>query len=1029
MKGKRLLTIFKDKYPFDKIDSLLDDLKRIIESEERLKTFFEATPDIVCFKDGNGRWLEANPAILRLFRLESVDFKGNTDLELAEYSPFFKGAFLTCEYTDRLAWKKGSLSRSYEVISLPEGGERIFDVYKIPLFNKDGSRKGLVVLGRDVTDVVKSKELLQNKTRQLEVINEILSIAWEDVALKKRIDRILERLFTIYWFSLEPRAAFFLRDNVSEKFNLFSHVSLDESNDDICSEIQSGICACGKAIKEGRIIFCSGFDNHHKKECHKSKDVKEHGHYIVPITGKDGGPVGLLCLYLSKGHSQKIEEIRFLETLVKVLSEVLSYEINRSQMEAALKKGKAHLENAQRIARVGSFEIRPDLKEIWCTRQFLRLIGMDGEEEGIIKYDDFICLIDAKDKRAFEEAVDKALKKEVLVSLDLSIKPIGKSSYRDFHCELIGLTSQEETISKDMQDSDREIFISGTLQDITFFKRAKEQLELAGKIFENSIEGITITDKEGNILLVNPAFTRITGYEPEEVIGKNPRILKSDKHGPDFYRNMWQEINERGIWSGEIWNRRKTGEAYPEHLTIMAITDENDEVINYVSLFYDLSEIKKIKKSLEYQINYDALTGLPNRNLFIERLNTVISQSEKGRKRLAVLLFDIDDFRIVNEGIGYHIGDKLLQYMTRRISKCVRQKDTIARLGGDEFAVFIFNFKASEYVLEVSRRIRKALTEPFIIDGNRVRVTISVGIAFFPDDGDDAETLIRNAEIAMFHSKEKGKDATGVFSHKMNEKIKKRLMLEERLHHALEREEFFLVYQPKVGLKSGKVEGAEALIRWQSDVGLISPVDFIPIAEETGLIIPIGEWIIKEVCRQVRRWIDKGLSLHVAMNLSPRQFRDVSLVLKIKDIIEEYNIPSGAIALEITEGVVMDDEENVNKLLNKLKSLGILLAMDDFGTGYSSLYYLNKFPIDELKIDRSFVMGLPEDRDSLVINSATISLAKNLNLKTVAEGVEMKEQLEILRGLGADMVQGYYFSPPVPSDKFEEVVHKIQNNK
>ncbi len=1005
------------------IKSLREELERIRESEERLRLLFDVTPDIVCFKDGEGRWLEANPADLKLFRLEGVDFRGKTDAQLAAYSPQFKKAFLTCMESDQQAWRKRTLSRSIEYIPDPDQGTRIFDIYKIPLFHRDGLRKGLIVLGRDVTELVHAKNVIENKRRQLEAINSILALAWENIPLKERIERILTQIFTVPWLSFESKGALFLYDKSKGELRLFAQKDMDSQLLSICSKIGLDQCLCGKAAKLKRILF---YD--HVKQDHENsyQGMEDHGHYVVPIMVKEE-LLGILCLYLKAGHSKNEEELQFLETLSRVLGQILSYEMKRAEMERALKRSERHLVNAQRMALMGSFELYPHRGEVILSEGLLRLLRLgDIGHHNKMDVESFLQFFSEEDKEVFRETLSSAIHRDEKASLDIRLKSGTGDEQEEIiaHCDLMpssllgrGLATEEEP------------FILGTLQDVTRLRFTERQLELASKIFEHSIEGITITDKDGNIIFVNPAFTRITGYRPDEVLGKNPRILKSDRHGPEFYKKMWQDILEKGVWSGEIWNRRKDGSAYPEHLTITVIKDPHGEVTNYVALFHDLTEIKEMEASLEFQVNFDALTGLPNRQLFKDRLSVAIRHAESHNEGLAIILFDIDDFRLVNEGIGYNIGDKILQEIAQRISNCIRKEDTASRLGGDEFAVLLEAIDSKEVVFEIAGRLLDVVSRPFFIDGHEVRITISIGITFFPEDGSEPEVLIKNAEMAMYRSKELGKNALHTFTSQMDAKIKRRIQLEEALHNAIKKQEFKLFYQPKVHLRSGRVLGAEALIRWfRRDEGLISPAEFIPIAEETGLIIEIGDWVLNEACRQFSEWSKRGYPINIAINLSPRQFRDKFLIEKIKSALRRHSVGPEALALEITEGVVMDDEENAIRVLNQLKDIGLRLVMDDFGTGYSSLYYLKQFPIDELKIDRSFVIDLPENSDNRAISAAIVSLSKNLGLETVAEGVETPAQLEFFMELGCDMIQGYLFSPPIPPDEFIAKCDEIGDN-
>ena len=692
-------------------------------------------------------------------------------------------------------------------------------------------------------------------------------------------------------------------------------------------------------------------------------------------------------------------------------------------MERALRKSRRLLINAQTMASIGSFEFYPERNQVVLSEGFLRLLGHGhgSLEIGLGEFLDFFC---EPGRKQLKTAMDEVLGHAKGQGLDLRLRTKSAKAQEEtllVHCELMPshVSGQAEP--------DEEPFVLGTVQDVTYLRFAERQLELASMIFEHSIEGITVTDKDGNIVLVNPAFTRITGYRPEEVLGKNPRILKSDRHGPEFYEKMWRDINEKGQWSGEIWNRRKDGQAYPEHLTITAVKDARGEVMNYVSLFYDLTELKEMKESLEFSAYHDALTKLPNRQLFKDRLHMLIRHAEAHSEQLAIILFDIDDFRLINEGIGYEVGDRILQEIAGRLTSSIQKNDIASRLGGDEFAACLEDIDSREKVFETAARLLDIMSRPYDVNGQRVRLTISMGITFFPDDGRDPDTLIKNAELAMYRSKELGKNALQIFTTKMDAKVRRNIRLQELLHQALERGEFKLYYQPKVDVVSEKITGFEALIRWfNEEEGHVSPAEFIPICEKSGLIIDIGQWVLNEVCRQYRQWQREGYEIdHIAVNLSPRQFRDKHLMEKILAALETHSVAPDALALEITEGVVMDDEENAIKVLHQLKEMGVRLAMDDFGTGYSSLYYLKQFPMDELKIDRSFIIGLPENHDSKAITTAIVFLAKGLGLKTVAEGAEQKSQVDFLRKLGCNMVQGFFYSPPLPPEELLKRCEKL----
>ncbi|MFZ5586362.1 MAG: bifunctional diguanylate cyclase/phosphodiesterase [Thermodesulfobacteriota bacterium] len=564
------------------------------------------------------------------------------------------------------------------------------------------------------------------------------------------------------------------------------------------------------------------------------------------------------------------------------------------------------------------------------------------------------------------------------------------------------------------------------VRDISQRKQAEEQIQLLAKVFENTIEGITVTDLRGNIQMVNPGFTHITGYSAEEVVGRNPRVLKSDRHDEVFYENMWREITERGHWSGEIWNRRKSGEAYPEWLTINVIKDSQGQTTHYVALFHDITEIKRSEEKIKHQAYHDALTGLPNRQLFNDRLEVALARARRNRTQVAVMFLDLDHFKTINDSLGHAVGDLLLQGVAQRLSEAVRQEDTVSRLGGDEFIMILPDVDDADDAVAVAGRIIESLEKPFTLRGHDLYITSSVGITIFPNDGGDLETLVKNADMAMYLAKEEGRNTFRLFTPAMNERARHRQELLGKLRKALERGEFLVYYQPQVDLGSGRVAGMEALVRWQTQDGrLILPGQFIPLAEETGLIVPIGEWVLEEACRQAAAWVRAGHShLRLAVNLSARQFNQPGLVEIVGGILERTGLPPGRLELEITESTVMTNLEAAADILRRLHERGVKLALDDFGTGHSSLYYLKHFSIDVLKIDRSFIVDLPEDQDAAAIAEAVVSMARSLGLKVLAEGVETEAQLDFLRALGCDQVQGFIFSRPLPAASFERALEE-----
>lgn len=563
------------------------------------------------------------------------------------------------------------------------------------------------------------------------------------------------------------------------------------------------------------------------------------------------------------------------------------------------------------------------------------------------------------------------------------------------------------------------------IEDITERKEATERLRLFARIFDTINEGVVVTDAEkNNIMFVNPAFTAITGYSATEAIGKNPRILHSGLMDKVFYDRMWQSIKKTGRWQGEITDRRKNGESYVEWLSISTMKDERGESSHYIAVVSDISERKAAEERMVYIAQHDFLTNLPNRMMLHDRLTQAIAHAGREQRKVAVMFLDLDRFKAINDTLGHLVGDKLLKIVADRISSVARASDTVSRLGGDEFAIMLPYIENTDDIATIAVKLLTSIAGPCVIDGNEIEVTTSIGISVFPEDGNDSESLIAHADAAMYQAKGNGRNNYQFFTHEMNRRTLERILIKNKLSHAMERNELFLLYQPQVDLQSGRIIGAEALVRWDNPLyGKVLPAQFIPIAEENGLIPPIGEWVLREACRQNQEWRKLGLmKITMAVNLSVVQFRQKNLGEIIKAILHESGLAPSGLELEITEGVVMQDAEAAILLLEEMKEMGLKLSVDDFGTGYSSLSYLKRFPIDKFKIDQSFVHDLTTDTDDAVIVSTIISMAHSLKLKVIAEGVETAEQLAFLKQQGCDEIQGYYFSQPISAEQFTKLL-------
>lgn len=549
-------------------------------------------------------------------------------------------------------------------------------------------------------------------------------------------------------------------------------------------------------------------------------------------------------------------------------------------------------------------------------------------------------------------------------------------------------------------------------------------LQLAARVIETSREGIIITNPHAEILAVNPSFCSITGYTPDEVIGRRPNVLSSYRHDADFFRTMWDTIRRTDTWTGEIWNRKRDGTVFPEQLTISTVRNPDGEVLHYVGTFLDLSDRKEAEDRIRELAEFDTLTRLPNRALLNDRLGQAIAIAEREKKRVAVVVIDLDRFKTVNDSLGHATGDEILLQVGNRLRGLVRQSDTVARLGGDEFAILLTALDQPAHALPVVRKITESLTMPYVIGEHDFYITPSIGIALYPDNGNDAETLLKNADAAMYHAKDVGRNNFQFFTTTLNQWAIDRLRIENGLRHALTRDELVLHYQPQVDLASRRIVGCEVLLRWQPDGDeLMPPSRFIPIAEETGLIVPIGKWVLDESCRQLAEWDATGATpIRLAVNVAVPQLRQPDFVALVRDTLERHGLPADRLEIEVTESVLLDQDARIRATIEGLIRLGVKLSLDDFGTGYASLSYLRNFPFDVVKIDRSFVSELHRNRDDITLIRAIISIARDMSLLTIAEGIETAEQWAILTELGCSVGQGYHFSRPVPASAMGELI-------
>ncbi|ADI83323.1 putative bifunctional diguanylate cyclase/phosphodiesterase [Geobacter sulfurreducens] len=689
-----------------------------------------------------------------------------------------------------------------------------------------------------------------------------------------------------------------------------------------------------------------------------------------------------------------------------------------------------------------AFIVRP-LRRTAVAAVFREEVLLRQMVDGVITFgeDGTIRSLNPAAERMFgyrdDEAAGMAI--DCLLSADggyfrFAVQASGGHGTRQLAYELEGIRRDGSRFVADLSVS-RIVFedhraVIGIVRDITARKRDEQNLLVFKRAIESSVNGITITDAtngENLIIYVNPAFERMTGYAGHEVLGKNPRFLRGDDRDQVELRKLAMALEERREGYFVLRNYRKDGSQFMNELYVAPVRDRDGAVTNYIGIMNDISDQRRYEEQLVYQATHDPLTGLPNRNLLQDRLGQALAlESFRRRNPIGVMFLDLDNFKKINDTLGHTVGDMLLKAVANRLRNCVRGGDTVSRLGGDEYILILPNVKEMHDVTTVAKKLLGVFSTPFLLMGHELYITASIGITLFPSDGDTVDALLKNADAAMYHAKEQGKNNYQFYSEEMNTRVFERMALETSLHRAIRQHEFLLCYQPRVDLRTGRISGVEALVRWNHpEMGLVPPARFIPLAEETGLIVPIGEWVLRTACAQNKAWQDAGLPpLRMAVNLSARQFRQENLIQMVADALAETGLDPRWLELELTESLLMEQAEQSVSILRSLADMGIDIAVDDFGTGYSSLGYLKRFPITNLKIDQSFIRDIASDPDDAILVRTIITMAHGLGMKTVGEGVESLEQIDFLYRHGCEEVQGYYFSRPLTAEGCEELLRE-----
>ncbi len=678
------------------------------------------------------------------------------------------------------------------------------------------------------------------------------------------------------------------------------------------------------------------------------------------------------------------------------------------ERERELQEIKVGLIQAQELAHTGHWELNLERGTLYWSDEVYRIFGLKPREFGAT-YEAFLSYVHPDDvdlvNRAYNESVKNRSDYQITHRV---VRQDGEIRYVEEHC------------SHDFDPAGKVLRSIGTVHDITEQKLAQEQLQLAGKVLENTTNGVLITDAHQQIVYVNESLCRISGYRPEEMKGQYPTLLSSGWHDEAYYAKMWRSIEETGQWRGEIRDRRKNGEAYVAEISIFVLKNEAGTVTNYIAISDDITEKKEREELIHSLAYYDSLTDLPNRVLFRQRFEKAIEQAARRQTGCALLFFDLDNFKNINDTLGHIVGDRLLKAVGERLKKVLKSEEQISRLGGDEFTVVVEECRDPVEIAHVAEQVSRALTLPFEIGGNELFIGASIGISVYPTDGTDCDTLIKAADTAMYHVKDRGKSSYQFFTEELNRMTTERMMIENELRQATQRNEMFLVYQPKIELATGRVYGMEALLRWNHpEMGFVPPSKFIPVAEETGQINQVGTWAALQALLDTRRLHLAGFDeLVVSINVSGVQLGQENFVSVLLSALVHTEIDRTRVEIEITESSLMERVDEVKEKLESVNAQGVQLSIDDFGTGYSSLSYLKKLPVQTLKIDRSFIDEIVDDPDDRSITSSIISLAHNMGMEVVAEGTETAEQVEVLKTLGCENAQGYYYARPMPYDEF-----------
>jgi diguanylate cyclase (GGDEF)-like protein/PAS domain S-box-containing protein len=983
--------------------------KAIHAAQQVFRALVENSPDIIARYDHDCRRTYVNPKYLEVAQIAEQDLLGTAP---SSRSPLPAASAAVLQNLLRVVLNSG-VAECMD-IAWPQAGAThgCYNVCAFPELDREGRVVGVMTVSRDITELKRAAQERVAHLRYFENMDRVNRAIQQAKDIEQMMSDVLDIVLSI--FACDRASLVYPCDPAAVSWR----VPMERTRPDCPGLFAQGI-EIPMAPDQARMFQASrmsdapvrfGTGSAYPPPPGMEEQFGELFGLGLAIYPKVGKPWEFMVQHCSGPWAWTAEDERIFQEIGRRLADGLT------SLQAYRDLGESETRLRTLVQSIPDLVWLKDTEGVFltCNPQFERAVAMpQAAVVGRTDYD----FVDKELADFFRENDRKAM---------VAGRPCTNEEWITFADN--GYRGLFETTKTPMRDeAGRVIGVLGIARDITERRKIEEQVRIAATAFEAQ-EGIVITDADRRILRVNRAFSDITGYAPEDVVGQTPRLLKSGRHDDVFYQAMWDRIRGEGSWQGEIWNRRKSGEIYPEWLNITGVKNDRGEISHYVGTLIDITARKAAEQEIEHLAFYDLLTHLPNRRLLQDRLHQALAGSARSRRKGALLLIDLDNFKILNDTSGHDVGDQLLVEVAGRLVGCVRDGDTIARLGGDEFVVMLEDLsespqEAAAQAKGVGEKILSALNQSYAIADREHHSTPSIGITLFIDVEDSVEELLKQADIAMYQAKAAGRNTLRFFDPQMQATLAARAVLEAALRLAIQGRQFVLHYQPQVD--GARVIGAEALIRWEHpERGMVLPAEFIPLAEETGLIVLIGQWVLEAACARLRAWAGdpRTGALQLAINVSAREFRRADFVDQVRVALMNAGAPAARLKLELTESVVLDDIEDTIEKMRALKQLGVGFSMDDFGTGYSSLSYLTRLPLDQLKIDQSFVHKLPASGNDAVVVQTIISLAKSLGLTVIAEGVETEAQRDFLDRHGCSAYQGYLFSKPVALSAFEPLL-------